>query len=108
MPQINIEYDKEIVTLEEIKQVSVGIQVIVEKLTPGRLVFVNATSFDFSLNSDPLEILIQLSRDIVEGRREEYLNDIVKDFKTWKASENFKVPTNIVLIPMDWDLKINV
>lgn len=108
MPQINIEYDKNAVSLEEIKKVSAGIQKILSDLTPGKHVFVNAKSFDYSVNSDSLEILISLSEDIVEGRRDAYLESIVLAFKTWKVSEKFTVPTNIVLIPMDWDLRINV
>ena len=108
MPQINIEYDKDVVSLEAVKKVSIGIQKVLEELTPGKHVFVNASSFDFSLNSDPLEIIISLNKDIITGKRKLYLDAIVGQFKVWKKSENFTVPTNIVLIPMDWDLKINV
>lgn len=108
MPQINIEYNKDRVTLDEIKKVSVAIKKIVEDLTPERLVYVNATSFDYSLNSDPLEILIHLSQHLIAGKRDAYLNNIVTNFKTWKTDNHFSVPTNIILIPMDWDLRINV
>ena len=91
-----------------LKKISYGIQTILDELTPDRLVFVNAISFDFSLNSDPLELIIRLSRDIIENRREEYVESIVSKFKEWKEKNNWDTPTNIVLIPMDWDLKINV
>ena len=47
MPQITLEYDKERVSIDEIKQVGIGIQKILAELTPDRLVFVNANSFDF-------------------------------------------------------------
>ena len=107
MPMINIEYDDGKLEKHEIISLSESMQRIVSKATNIEDVFVYANSSTIKVNVAPIEIFIQMSTHKIENR-DELIKKIKVELQSWKKKKSFNHKINLTLIPMDWNIEIEV
>ena len=107
MPLIRIDYDDDKVTKEDIERLSVAIQKIIIKETDIKEVFVYANTAQIKIGIDPIEIFIEMSAHIAEGKPD-LMKSTKEALKDWKKENNFSFPINMTIIPMDWQLEIGI
>lgn len=107
MPIIRIDFDNEKVSEKEIKSLSEGIQKIVSETIEINDVFVYANSPQIQLNIAPIEIFIEMSINKIKDS-ESLIKNIKTKLSHWKSNSNFTHPINLTLIPMNWEIEINI
>lgn len=107
MPVINIEYDGDKVSSEDMQRLCDGAHEIVSKVTEIEDVPVYAHNADFKAAVAPIEIFIRLSAHKVKDV--DALTVALKQaFIAWKNENDFNHPINMTLIPMDWKIEIDI
>src|SRR3989344_1594239 len=107
MPMINIEYDDVKIEKSEILSVSSAIKKIVSEATHIEDVFVYANSSQIKVKVAPIEIFIRMSAHKIQSR-EKLIEEIKSNLQVWKKKNLFKEKINLTLIPMDWNIEIEV
>lgn len=107
MPMINIKYDSDKVSDEEIVTLSKAVQKIVQDTTKIPEVFVYADSPKIRIDVAPIEIFVEMSASKVIDR-EQLFQDIKTQLSDWKKVNNFTNPITITLTPMDWRFEVNI
>ncbi|MEK6917523.1 MAG: hypothetical protein AABW51_01105 [Nanoarchaeota archaeon] len=107
MPMINIEYNDERLEEQEILSLSEAIQKIVSKSTNINDVFVYANSSKIKVKIAPIEIFIRMSAHKIENR-DKLIKEIKTELQNWKKKKLFDHKINLTLIPMDWNIEIEV
>ena|SRR3989344_3126445 len=107
MPMINIEYDNEKINEPEILSLSEAMQKIVSKVTNIEDVFVYANFSRIKVKVAPIEIFIQMSAHKIENR-DKLIKEIKTELQNWKKKKSFDHKINLTLIPMDWNIEIEV
>jgi hypothetical protein len=107
MPLINIEYDNEIVEKENMVFLSEAIRDIVSEVTDIEDVFVYGNSSEIKIRTAPIEIFIKMSDYKIKDSKK-LTFEITKKLSEWKKENNFEYPINLTLIPMNWEVAINV
>lgn len=107
MPMINIEFDQNKVSDQDVKFLSEAVQKIVSETTEIEDVFVYANASRITYKIAPIEIWVRMSAWKIKSLDE--LTEIVKTkLSSWKKENNFKHPINLTLIPMNWKVEIDV
>ncbi len=107
MPLIHIEYDNDVATADEIKNLSIAMQEIVSDKTNIKEVMVYANFPQVKVKIDPIEIFIEMSEGIME--KQPNLSELIKnDLSAWKKESGFSHPINMTLIPMKWEITIGI
>ncbi len=107
MPIIKIEFDDKMISTSEITPLCRAIRDIVSDETEIKEVMVYANTALIKVQVDPIEIFIEMSASIME--KHPNLTDAVKSkIITWKNENNFKLPINLTLIPMKWEMAIGL
>lgn len=107
MPTISIEFDDEIVSEQEALDLSNAVQKVVSSTTQIDDTFVYANSAQIKVKVAPVEIWIQLSDYKIDDMKE--LNSkFAKSLSEWKRDSGFSHKINMTLIPMHWDVKIDI
>lgn len=107
MPIIRIDYNLNKIDTTSIEKLSIAIQNIVSTTTGIADVFVYAQSTEIQINTAPVEIFIEMSREKIVN-----IDVLIKEVKNlliiWKKEDNFTTPINLTLIPMDWIVEIGI
>lgn len=107
MPVVTIEYDKAKISEETIKKFVKDIYDIVSETTGIKEVPVYANGADITYKIYPLEVFVQISAHKVEDRGA--LTDTIKnELSAWRKENLFEHLINFTLIPMDWNLAIDI
>ncbi|MEN9625760.1 MAG: hypothetical protein RL557_88 [archaeon] len=104
---ITIEYDDKNIKKQEIVSLSKAIQKIVSESTNIEDVFVYANTSQIKVKIAPIEIFIKMSAHKIENRSK-LIQDIKSRIKDWKKKNSFQHKINLTLIPMDWDIEIEI
>lgn len=107
MPVINIKFDDNVVSNEEILILSNSIQRIVSKTTGIEDVFVYADSPKIKVKIAPIEVFIEMSAHKIKDK-DKLILEIKNRLSDWKKESDFNQPINLSLIPMDWKIEIGI
>ena len=107
MPVINIEFDSDKVSAEEMQKLCDGAHEVVSEVTQIEDVPVYAHSAEFKAEIAPIEIFIRLSAHKVKDV-DALTADLKQAFSTWKSENNFNHPINMTFIPMNWKIEIGI
>lgn len=107
MPVVDIEFDGDKVSAEEIQLLCNGAHEVVSKITEIEDVPVYAQSAVFKAEIAPIEIFIRLSAHKIKDV-DALTADLKAGFVSWKHENNFKYPINMTLIPMNWKIEIDI
>lgn len=107
MPVINIEFDNDKVSAEDMQLLCNGAHEVVSKVTDIEDVPVYAHAADFKAEIAPIEIFIRLSAHKIKDA-DAITADLKQAFVSWKHDNNFSHPINMTLIPMNWKIEINI
>ncbi len=107
MPVINIEFDADKVSEEDMQLLCDGAHEVVSKVTEIEDVPVYAHSAEFKTAIAPIEVFIRLSAHKVKDV-EALTADLKQAFITWKNGNNFNHPINMTFIPMNWKIEIDI
>lgn len=103
---ITILYDVKIVTDQEIDTLCHSMQQLVKGILAQNDVFVYANK-PLHILADPIEIFIQVNKAQIENPAQ-LTEDVSASLSAWKQENNFKVPININVHPVEWHHKIGV
>jgi len=107
MPVVNIEFDSDAVSNENIQKLADATHEIVSKVTDIEDVPVYAHNAEAKSHVAPIEIFIRLSTHKVEDV--DALTAALKHaFSTWKQEQGYPHPINMTFIPMDWKIEIDI
>lgn len=107
MPMINIEFDQDKVSNEDVQILSKAVQKIVSETTDIEDVFVYANSSKITYKIAPIEIWVRMSAWKIKNLDE--LTEAVKTkLSLWKKETSFNHPINLTLIPMNWKVEIDI
>lgn len=107
MPVVTVEYDKTKISDEQMKRFVVDLYDIVSEATEIKEVPVYARAAEITYKIYPLEIFIQISAHKVDDR--EALTGKIKDaLSSWRKENSFDHLINLTLMPMDWNLAIDI
>lgn len=107
MPVINIEYDIKRVTEDEIRRLSEAMHEIVSRVTSIEDVPVYSTSPSIQIEVSPIEVFVKISAHKVADA-DKLIADIKSNVVSWKKENNFTIPINLTLIPMQWKIEIGI
>jgi hypothetical protein len=107
MPMITIKFDSKKVTDDEVVALSSAIQKIVSNTTGIQDVFVYADSPKISTAISPIEIFVEMSASKIENL-EELFASVKEKLKEWKNENDFQIPINLTIIPMNWKFEVNI
>lgn len=105
MPLINIEYNKEKVSKNELLDLEVELQEIFVNLTKMPDVSVFTNSSESTYRADPVEIFVKLS-EVKDLKK--LIDDASIHIKNWKDRTGFKLPINLTIIPMEWEFRVGI
>jgi len=107
MPLINIEYDDSKLSEEEVESLSKAVRDIVSSVTEIEDVFVYSNTAHIKVQIAPIEIFVRMTAKKIEN-----INELTQAIKTklsiWKSEQDFKHLINLTLIPMEWQVEINI
>lgn len=107
MPIIRIDWDNEKLTQEELAPLASAVRDIVSKVTGIEDVFVYANSAQLKINVAPIEVFVEMSKQKITNQ-DELISKIKNMISQWKQENNFTIPINLTLIPMDWKIEIGI
>lgn len=107
MPVVNIEFDGDKVSSAEMRLLCDGAHEVVSKVTEIEDVPVYAHNADFKTEIAPVEIFIRLSAHKITDANVLMAN-LKTAFVSWKKENNFSHPINMNLIPMNWNIEIDI
>ncbi len=107
MPVINIEYDGDIVTNEEMQKLADATHEIVSRITAIEDVPVYAHSAQVKCQIAPIEIFIRLSAHKIKDANA-LTAEIKQNLSAWKHEKAYPHPINMTLIPMNWNIEIDI
>ncbi len=107
MPLINLEYNRAQVSDPDAELLANAVREIVSEATAIEDVFVYADSAKIQIKTAPIEIFIRMSSSIITDA--DSLTDQIKTkLKDWKTKNGFSHPINLTLIPMTWNIAIDI
>jgi hypothetical protein len=99
---INIEFDEDKVTKDEIRALSVALQKIVSSATGVQDTFVYANCAQVRVKVAPIEAVIRLSERRVDDA-DKIMDEIESLLREWKKEHSFLHPVNLTLVQgEDW------
>lgn len=107
MPIVTIEFDKDIVSEADIQKLVEASHEVVSIVTDIKDVPVYAHSAVFKAEIAPIEIFIQLSEHKISDANE-LTAKLKAAFADWKQGQGFNYPINMTLIPMQWNIEIEI
>lgn len=107
MPVVTIEFDKSIVSEQDMRKLVTASHELVSKVTNIEDVPVYAHSAEYTAAIAPVEIFIRLSAHKVEDAQE-LTAKLRAAYTDWKATQNFSHPINMTFIPMQWNIEIGI
>lgn len=107
MPMINVKYDDQRVSQEEITVLGNVLKQIVSKATHIPEVFVYGDSPRIKIAVAPIEVFIEMSAEKIQDKEALFL-DIKNRFIEWKNQNGFDHSVTITLIPMQWKFETNL
>lgn len=111
MPVISVEYDSRVFSKEQLNKVCLAIQVATAEVADESLEDspLTAREYQFALNPAPMEVYIRMSESAIpDGDAQQMLDNIKQKISAYKEQERIAEPINIMLIPMRWELALNV
>ncbi len=107
MPVIHLEYDDKQISDEQVEALSKAVRDIVSEVTKIEDVFVYANSARVKVQIAPIEFFVQMSASNIENL-DALVDEIKIKMRKWKAENNFTIPINLSLIPMNWKIEIGI
>ncbi len=107
MPVVNIEFDGDVVTKEEMQKLADAAHSVISKVTGIDDVPVYAHNADVKAKVAPIEIFIRLSDHKVKDV-DALTQELKQALSTWKKEQNFTHPINMTFIPMNWKIEIDI
>lgn len=107
MPIIRIDWDDEKLTQDELAPLAKAIREIVSETTGISDVFIYANSSQLKINIAPIEVFIEMSKQKIADQ-DKLVSEITSKITEWKKENNFTIPINLTLIPMDWKIEIGI
>lgn len=111
MPVISVEYDKTTFNNIELSKVLSKIQEITARVS-GELLEdtpLSARSYETVLAPCPMEVYIRVSKNAIPDHNlTQMLDNISSELAEYKKVEHISQPINIMVIPMDWEFKLNI
>ena len=105
---IYIDYDKNLFSEKEVEYLTWEFQLIIENTSKvENNVPTYASTYEVSINVYPVEIFVKISRHHFE-KRENYTENLKQAFTCWKKESNFSHKINLTVIPMDWELALDI
>lgn len=107
MPVIHLEYDDSKLSDAEVLALSEGVRDIVSEVTAIEDVFVYANSARVKVQIAPIEIFVELSANKITDL-DELMLEIKTRIQRWKTENNFLLPINLTLTPMQWKIEVDI
>lgn len=107
MPIIRIQYDNNKFKKDTLDTLVISIQKIVSEATKIKEVFVYVNSAEITYLADPIEIFVEMSAHKIENL-DQLFKEVSDNLKSWKKENNFTIPMNLTIIPMNWKLEIGI
>jgi hypothetical protein len=109
MPVIRVEYDPDKITTEQITRLATDVVEFTKEITGIPEVFAWVNAAQIRIGIDPVEIMIEISaHKVPDGDATKLSKPIAAKLKQWKADNNFTLPINLTIIPMQWQLEIGI
>ncbi len=111
MPVISVEYDQKFFSEEKLSNMCAVIQQATAEAADETLEDspLSARKYEFALNPAPMEVYIRISRDAIpENDAHKMLDLISKKVSEYKAAQGIADVVNIMLIPMQWELALEI
>ena len=107
MPVIRIEYDPAVVTDFRARALCKAAQSAVIEATGIPETFVYGNASEIRIDIAPVEIWVEVSAHKVPDPAKT-AQDIRVKLEAWKKAENFGANINLTLIPMQWQLELDI
>lgn len=107
MPVVTIEFDKQVVSTDDVQKLADASHEIVSRITEIEDVPVYANSSDIIAKIGPIEIFVRLSDHKIKDL-DKLTADLTQGFSDWKKEQNFTHPINMSVIPMNWKIVIGI
>ena len=105
---IYIDYNKDLFSKDEIDKLTQNFQWIIENISKvENNVPTYARTYELSYNIYPVEIFIKVTRKHFDAR-ENFTEKLQAWIRDWKKTANFKHKVNLTVIPMDWELALDI
>ncbi len=105
---IYIDYDKNLFSEKEVEYLTWEFQLIIENTSKVENNIPTYTStYEVSINVYPVEIFVKISKHHFE-KRANYTENLKQAFTYWKKESNFSHKINLTVIPMDWELALDI
>ena len=105
---IYIDFNKELFPKEEIVRLTEIFQSIIENIAKvENSVPTYASTYNTSRNIYPVEIFVKVSR-IHFNKRKNFTENLKNGIVEWKKQNNFEHKVNLTIIPMDWELALDI
>ncbi len=111
MPIVRIDYEKSIISQDEIKKVAVATQEFTAKVTKYELkdISVFASENQVTINAAPVEIYVYATfSDSSEEDLELMLRDLKDLIIPFKLENNIITPFNLSIVKMNWKFQLEV
>jgi hypothetical protein len=107
MPVVSIEFDKKVVSSEDMQKLADASHEIISRVTDIEDVPVYANSAAVTAKIAPIEIFVRLSAQKIEDI-DKLTADLKQAFSAWKQEHSFAHSINLSVIPMIWKIEINI
>lgn len=107
MPVIRIEYDSQLISEVKAQALCKAAQNAVVQATGIDSTFVYGNASQITIDIAPVEIWVEVSAHKVPDP-EKTSKLIRAELQQWKLHENFEHPINLTLIPMNWQLELDI
>jgi hypothetical protein len=107
MPVVHIEYDRNIVSDDDMQILSKGIHEVASKVTGIEDVPVYANSSHITYAISPIEVFIRLSDHKIKDL-DALTNQLKAALSEWRTEQNYPHKINMSLIAMSWKIEIGI
>lgn len=111
MPVISIEYNQDCFSGEKLSNMCAVIQKATAEAAEEALedTPLSARKYEFALNPAPMEVYVRISQGAIPDHdAQKMLNAISKQVSEYKSAQGITDTVNIMLIPMQWTLALDV